>query len=117
MPLYLYIVFYLIAAILIIWLVKKVTINMNPYQRIAIVSFCYAFFFGIGIAGQSNADPGFALPAPVALSIVGDIKTGWNPIVNICFFIFWWVVIGGIKLYLYIANRKDEEKLAKNTDV
>jgi hypothetical protein len=93
-----------------IWFVKDKTININPYKRILIVSFIYTLFFGIGIIGASHADPGFVLPFPVTISLIDDISRGWDPYYNLCFFVFWWIVISAIKLYLYWAKKRDSKQ-------
>ena len=62
----------------------------GKWTKPIVKSFLYALFFGIGIIGGSNSDPGFALPAPVITVAVYDFD---NLLTNSFIpFICWWLI-------------------------
>jgi hypothetical protein len=73
--------------------------KINPIYRLLTLSFLYALFFGFDALTGGYGDPGFAIPAPVLVALIG------NPIIllssDILFLIFWWSIIFIIKYIIY----------------
>jgi hypothetical protein len=85
---------YIATAYFIIWLIKKYTADTNKYLRLLTLSFVYALFWGLGIAGNGG-DPGFAFPAPniVALGLMASIGFYRGILTGLIILGFWWVII------------------------
>lgn len=75
-------------------LIKKHTTNSNKYFRMLALSFIYALFWGLGIAG-SGGEPGFAFPAPNLIALGFMVSIGFfNGIqTEIVIVGFWWFLI------------------------
>lgn len=93
--------------LMIRWMRKRL-VNANKYVRLFSLSFVYALFWGIGIAG-SGGEPGFALPAPniaalglmISIGFYQGLKTG------LMILGFWWLIIFmGMLLRLLISRKK-----------
>ncbi len=100
--------FYAVATYFLIKFILKFIVDLKPYFRLLILSFLYALFWGIGIAG-SDGHPGFAFPVPniIALGIMvcigfyrGVFTTG------LYLLIFWWTIIFLAMLIGYFIKRK-----------
>jgi len=99
------------ASYFIIRLVKKYTADTNKYFRLLILSFAYALFWGLGIAG-SGGEPGFALPAPniVALGLMTSIGFYQGLLTGLIILSFWWTIIFIVMLVRQIIKDKKVRK-------
>ena len=59
---------YILIAYFITKFISKLTFTLNRYFKLIILSFLYAWLWGISIAA-TGGDPGFALPAPNIVAI------------------------------------------------
>jgi hypothetical protein len=102
---------YIGASYFIIRLVKKYTADTNKYFRLLILSFAYALFWGLGIAG-SGGEPGFALPAPniVALGLMTSIGFYQGLLTGLIILSFWWTIIFIVMLVRQIIKDKKVRK-------
>jgi hypothetical protein len=87
--------------------ISKWTIHLNPYLRLITLSFFYALFWGIGIAG-SSAEPGFGLPAPNIIAILMMLNDRFyqgviNGLLILC---FWWTIIFLFMLIKQLYRKK-----------
>lgn len=82
------------------WLFLKFSKNFHPIVRLTISSFLYALFYGIGAVSSGPGEPGFALPAPVLVALIGTMPV---TLINAAIIplIFWWTVIFTVKFTLY----------------
>lgn len=98
---------YIAIAYFIIRFVKKYTTNTNKYIRLLTLSFVYALFWGLGIAG-SGGDPGFAFPAPniVALGLMASIGFYRGILTGLVLLGFWWTIIFSIMFVRQILKNK-----------
>ena len=88
--------------------ISKWTIHLNPYLRLITLSFFYALFWGVGIAG-SGAEPGFGLPAPNIIAILMMLNDRFyqGVITGILILCFWWTIIF---LFMFIKQLNREKK-------
>jgi hypothetical protein len=95
--------------------ISKWTIDFNPYLRLVVLSFFYALFWGIGIAG-SGGEPGFGLPAPNIIAILMMLNARFYPGVFTGLFIlcFWWTIILLFMLIKYFYRGKKRSTLDKD---
>ena len=98
---------YIATSYFIIWLVKKYTADTNKYFRLLTLSFVYALFWGLGIAG-SGGDPGFAFPAPniVALGLMASIGFYRGITTGLIILCFWWTIIFIVMFVRQIISNK-----------
>lgn len=88
---------YIIATYILIGFLRRRTRLIGPFIGIGVMSFAYALFWGIGVAG-SGGEPGFALPAPNLLAMILMCYSGFYHGVLIGSMIFgaWWAGIFSI---------------------
>ena len=99
---------YVATSYFIIWLVKKYTADTNKYLRLLCLSFVYALFWGLGIAG-SDGHPGFAFTAPniVALGLMANIGFYRGILTGLIILGFWWTIIFVVMFVRHVMkNRK-----------
>jgi hypothetical protein len=99
---------YIIATYILLRFLRRRTRLIRPFIGIGIMSFSYALFWGIGVAG-SGGEPGFALPAPNLLAMILMSYSGFYQGVFIGSMIFgaWWVGIFSImSLRHYLKKRQ-----------
>lgn len=105
---------YFLITYFIIKVISKFTVDFNPYLRLLTLSFFYALFWGIGIAG-SDGDPGFAFPAPniiaIGLMISIDFYRGAFT-TGLYILIFWWTIFFLVMLIRHLVKKR---KLANTT--
>jgi len=95
----------------IIKLVQKYMVATNKYIRLLTLSFVYALFWGLGIAG-SGGEPGFALPAPniVALGLMVSIGFYQGLLTGLIILGFWWAIIIITMFVRQILNNKIQDQ-------
>jgi hypothetical protein len=106
---------YILVAYLIIKFISKFIIaRINSYLRLLTLSFLYALFWGIGIAG-SGGDPGFAFPVPNIVAIALMISIGFYRGVvttGLYIFLFWWAIIFLFMLIKHFIKKESRFKQA-----
>ena len=98
--------------------IRQILKPFNKYLSLAVLSFAYALFFGLGILG-SGGDPGFAFPFPILWTGLIYVWE-WSPwllFINgvMIPLIFWWVlifVVMIIKLYLKVRYENNITKIS-----
>lgn len=105
--------FYITVSILIVNGIRSRLSTRNRIIRLILISLLYTLLFGIGIVGYDGGEPGFALPVPVFLAIIGVFitKTQHYYKAAIIPLAFWWVLIFTIML---IKLHVQQNKLKKN---
>ena len=98
---------YILVTYFILKFISKWTVHSNPYLRLLILSFIYALFCGLGIAG-TGGDPGFGLPVPNILAIALMFSNGFYRGVRVALYIlgFWWALIFVVMLIRHIINKR-----------
>ncbi|HEY9113197.1 MAG TPA: hypothetical protein VIN10_00770 [Bacteroidales bacterium] len=90
------IVSYFILCFILIQLIRKKMIPSSRLLRILLTTLIVAILFGVGIFGGSNAEPGFALPAPIIIAFIFDILEGNETSFilrgSILPLLFWWIL-------------------------
>jgi hypothetical protein len=88
--------------------INKGIIDLNPYLRLIILSFFYALFWGIGIAG-SGAEPGFGLPVPniVAIFLMFNDRYYQGVINGFIILCVWWTIIFLFILMKHILKKRN----------
>jgi hypothetical protein len=86
-------------------LISKWTLKLNIYLRLLILSFFYALFWGIGIAG-TDGNPGFAFPAPniIAIGLMGSIDFFRGVITGLVILVIWWAIFFAIMLLKHFSK-------------
>ncbi|MFT5254314.1 MAG: hypothetical protein ACI87N_003382 [Flavobacteriales bacterium] len=107
-------IIYLISGYFIAKYVSKTMINRNRIFRLVVLSFTYALFFGIGIAGNGG-NPGFGFPAPngIALYLMYHIDFMRGFFTGLKLLCVWWIVIFTIMLlksFIRLKQSKDGKK-------
>lgn len=99
---------YVLVTYFIVKFTSKLFININPYLRLLTLSFLYALFWGIGIAGNGG-DPGFAFPAPNIVALGLMISIGfYRGVFSTGLYIlgFWWTIFFLVMLVKFLMNKK-----------
>jgi hypothetical protein len=93
-------------------LISKWTIDLNPYLRLITLSFFYALFWGIGIAG-SGGEPGFGLPAPNIIAIFMMLYDRFyhGVFIGLLILCFWWTIIFLFMLIKNLYRKKSSSTL------
>jgi hypothetical protein len=106
-----YIILGILGYVLACWLIPKFIRKLIPnekiYLRLLVLSFIYALFYGIGIAG-SDGHPGFAFPVPniIALYLMYDIGFYSGMVIGFYILLFWWVTILSFMLIRQLLRKK-----------
>ena len=103
---------YIVIGYFAIRLISKCISNLNFYIRLLIVSFCYALFWGIGIAA-SGGDPGFGIPAPniIAIGLMISIGFYYGVMEGLIILLFWWILIFMIMFIRHLIKKKQLQKV------
>ena len=98
---------YIVFCYFLIKIIGNWTRDLNHYLRQIILSFLYALFLGIGIAG-SDAEPGFGLPAPNIIAILLMIRDRFyqGVITGLLILCFWWILIFLFMLVIHSYRKK-----------
>ena len=98
---------YILIAYFIIKFISKLTVDINSYLRLLILSFFYALFWGLSIAA-SGGDPGFGFPAPniVAIGLMLSISFYRGVVTGLYILGFWWIIIFAVMLVRNILKRR-----------
>jgi hypothetical protein len=105
-------VIYIVIGYFSIRLISKYISKLNVYVKLIIISFCYALFWGIGIAA-SGGDPGFGFPAPniIAIGLMSSIGFYYGAINGLIILFFWWILIFMIMLIYHFVKKKHLQKM------
>ena len=103
----LFFIFYGLLCFFVIKLTHRVTVDKNIFFKSLIRSFIWALFLGVGIMA-SGGEPGFALPAPNLIAIIVMLidRLYQGVISGLIILAFWWVVIFGVMIIMYIIKRR-----------
>ena len=106
------IIVYVLGCWLVPRFVRKRTSAEKHYLRLVALSFIYALFYGIGIAG-SGGHPGFAFPVPniIALYLMYDIGFYSGMVIGLYVLLVWWVIVFGFMLIRQKFRKRKEANL------
>jgi hypothetical protein len=101
------IVMYILVSSFAAKLISKVTLKLNIYFRLIVLSFCYALFWGIGIF-YTGGDPGFGFPAPNIIAIGIMVVNGFcrGIMTGLSILGIWWTVFFGLMLVRFLITKK-----------